>query len=66
MPANGTGVGNDVASDRKMARKFIVDSVLFWLKEYQMDGFRFDLMGILDTETMNDIREAIDEMDPPY
>ena len=64
MPANGTGVGNDVASDRKMARRFIIDSVLFWLKEYQMDGFRFDLMGILDTETMNDIRRAIDEIDP--
>ena len=64
MPANGTGVGNDVASERKMARKFIIDSVLFWLKEYRMDGFRFDLMGILDTETMNEIRKAIDEIDP--
>ncbi len=64
MPSNGTGVGNDVASERKMVRKFIVDSVLFWLKEYQVDGFRFDLMGILDTETMNEIRKAIDEIDP--
>ena len=64
MPSNGTGVGNDVASERKMVRKFIIDSVLFWLKEYQVDGFRFDLMGILDTETMNDIRRAFDEIDP--
>ena len=64
MPSNGTGVGNDVASERKMVRKFIVDSVLFWLKEYQMDGFRFDLMGILDTETMNEIRRTVDEIDP--
>jgi len=64
MPANGTGVGNDVASERKMVRKFIVDSVLFWLEEYQVDGFRFDLMGILDIDTMNEIRVAIDQIDP--
>ena len=50
MPSNGTGVGNDIASERKMVRKFIIDSVLFWLKEYNVDGFRFDLMGILDIE----------------
>ncbi|RBN37262.1 type I pullulanase, partial [Priestia megaterium] len=53
MPSNGTGVGNDFASERKMAQKFIIDSVLFWIKEYDVDGFRFDLMGILDIETMN-------------
>jgi len=64
MPSNGTGVGNDIASERKMVRKFILDSVLFWLKEYQVDGFRFDLMGILDMDTMNEIRSAVDLIDP--
>lgn len=64
MPSNGTGVGNDIASERKMVRKFIVESVLFWKKEYGIDGFRFDLMGILDIETMNEIRKALDLLDP--
>lgn len=64
MPSNGTGVGNDIASERKMVRKFIVDSVLFWLKEYKVDGFRFDLMGILDIETMNTVRRAVDDVNP--
>ncbi|MGX1899803.1 type I pullulanase [Thermolongibacillus altinsuensis] len=63
MPANGTGVGNDIASERKMVRKFIVDSIRFWLTEYGVDGFRFDLMGILDIETMNSIRRAVDAID---
>ncbi|WP_313799473.1 type I pullulanase [Cytobacillus sp.] len=64
MPSNGTGVGNDFASERLMGRKFIIDSVMYWLKEYKIDGFRFDLMGILDVETMNEIRKAIDFIDP--
>ncbi|MGN7401385.1 type I pullulanase [Cytobacillus praedii] len=64
MPSNGTGVGNDFASERLMGRKFIIDSVMYWLKEYQIDGFRFDLMGILDIETMNEIRKAVDSIDP--
>jgi len=63
MPSNGTGVGNDIASERKMVRKFIVDSVLFWLCEYHVDGFRFDLMGILDIDTMKEIRSAVDRID---
>lgn len=63
MPSNGTGVGNDFASERLMARKFILDSVTFWLKEYNIDGFRFDLMGILDIETMNQVRQKIDFID---
>jgi pullulanase len=63
MPSNGTGVGNDIASERMMVRKFIVDSVVFWMKEYQVDGFRFDLMGILDVDTMNEIRKTIDCVD---
>lgn len=62
--ANGTGVGNDVASDRAMARKYIVDSVTYWAKNYHIDGFRFDLMGILDTETMKEVRAALDQIDP--
>ncbi|MES9664012.1 type I pullulanase [Bacillus cereus] len=62
--ANGTGVGNDTASERKMMRKFMVDSVTYWAKEYNLDGFRFDLMGIHDYETMNEIRKAINQIDP--
>src|SRR5579875_3308288 len=57
LPSNGTGVGNDIASERRMVRKFIVDSVRFWMEEYNIDGFRFDLMGILDIETMKKIRD---------
>lgn len=62
--ANGTGVGNDTASERKMMRKFMVDSVTYWAKEYNLDGFRFDLMGIHDYETMNEIRKAVSQIDP--
>ena len=61
---NGSGCGNEVASERKMVRKFIVDSVVFWATEYNLDGFRFDLMGLLDIETMNQIRYALDKIDP--
>ncbi|CAM3765634.1 type I pullulanase [Mesobacillus zeae] len=64
MPSNGTGVGNDFASERLMARKFILDSVTFWMEEYNVDGFRFDLMGILDIETMQAVRAAVDKIDP--
>src|SRR5258708_7843409 len=49
--ANGTGVGNEFASEKPMARKFILDSVRYWMTEYHVDGFRFDLMGIEDRET---------------
>jgi len=62
--ANGTGVGNEVASERSMVRKFIVDSVSYWAKQYHFDGFRFDLMGILDVGTMNAVRSALNEIDP--
>lgn len=62
--SNGSGCGNDIASERRMMRKFIVDSVLFWAAEYHMDGFRFDLMGLLDVETMTEIRRRLDELDP--
>ena len=62
--SNGSGCGNDTASERPMMRKFIVESVLHWVKEYRVDGFRFDLMGLLDVETMNEIRTRLDEIDP--
>ena len=61
---NGTGVGNEVASERPMARKFIVDSIKYWTTEYNLDGFRFDLMGIHDVATMNEVRVALDRVDP--
>ncbi|MGM0843877.1 MAG: type I pullulanase [Bacillota bacterium] len=64
MPSNGTGVGNDMASERKMVRKFIVDSVRYWLKEFKVDGLRFDLMGILDVETMNLVQEEAEKILP--
>jgi pullulanase len=62
--ANGTYCGNEVASERAMVRKFIVDSVKYWASEYKLDGFRFDLMGILDVTTMNQIRTELDKIDP--
>ena len=61
---NTSGCGNDVASERSMVSKFIVDSVKYWADEYHLDGFRFDLMGILDVDTMNAVRAAVDEVDP--
>ncbi|WP_347549229.1 type I pullulanase [Pseudalkalibacillus hwajinpoensis] len=63
-PSNGTGVGNDTASERRMMRKLIVDSVVYWVREYGIDGFRFDLMGIHDKETMKEVRYALDCIDP--
>jgi pullulanase len=61
--ANGTGVGNDIASERKMVGKLIVDSVNYLAQEYQVDGFRFDLMGNLDIKTMREIRRKLSELD---
>ena len=62
--SNGSGCGNDVASERSMVSKFIVDSVRYWAEEYHLDGFRFDLMGLIDVNTMNAIRKALDKIDP--
>lgn len=62
--SNGSGCGNETASERAMMRRFMVESVKFWINEYHIDGFRFDLMGIHDIETMKAIRAAIDEIDP--
>lgn len=59
---NGSGCGNDLASERPMVRKYLVDSVLYWAKEYHIDGFRFDLMALEDVDTMNAIRAALDEL----
>lgn len=62
--SNGSGCGNEFASERKMARKFIVDSLCFWAREYKLDGFRFDLMGLLDIETINLCTEKLREINP--
>lgn len=61
--SNGSGCGNDIASERTMVRKFIVDSVMYWASEYHIDGFRFDLMGLTDIVTMNEIRNRLDNLD---
>ncbi len=61
---NNSGCGNDTASERAMMRKYIVDSVTYWAKNYNIDGFRFDLMGLEDLETMKAVRAALDKIDP--
>lgn len=61
--SNASGCGNETASERAMMRKFMVESVVYWATEYHVDGFRFDLMGIHDIETMNAIRAALDKID---
>ena len=62
--ANGSGCGNETASERPMVRKFIVDSVTYLANEYNLDGFRFDLMGLHDVDTMNQVRASLNEIDP--
>jgi pullulanase len=62
--ANGTGCGNETASERPMMRKFMIESVVYWAKEYHIDGFRFDLMGIHDIATMNAISDTLHKIDP--
>ncbi len=61
---NASGCGNETASERAMMRKFILESCRYWIEEYHMDGFRFDLMGIHDVETMNQVRAMMDSIDP--
>lgn len=58
---NGSGCGNETASERKMMRKYIIDTVLYWVEEYHIDGFRFDLMGLHDVNTMNSLRQTLNE-----
>ena len=62
--SNGSGCGNDTASERSMVRKYIVDSVSYWAEEYHIDGFRFDLVGLLDTRTINEAVEAVRQKHP--
>lgn len=61
--SNGSGCGNETASERSMVRKFMVDSVTYWAKEYHIDGFRFDLMGLHDIDTMKEIRTELNKID---
>ena len=58
--SNGSGCGNDLATERSMCARYILDSCLYWAREYHMDGFRFDLMGLLDKELMESIQNALD------
>lgn len=58
--ANGSGCGNEIATEKPMVRKMIIDSILHWAKEYHIDGFRFDQMSLIDRETMNEIRTRLD------
>ena len=62
--SNGSGCGNDTASERAMVKKYIVDSVVYWADEYHIDGFRFDLVGLIDTETINEIMEEVHKIRP--
>ncbi|MCE1246685.1 MAG: type I pullulanase [Firmicutes bacterium] len=62
--SNGSGCGNEVASERPMVRKFIIDSVKHWAEDYSIDGFRFDLMGIIDRQTMVMLTDELHRMDP--
>ncbi len=62
--SNGSGCGNETASERPLMRKFMLDSLWYWAVEYHIDGFRFDLMGIHDVETMRQIRQMLDRIDP--
>ena len=62
--SNGSGCGNETASEQPMMRRFMIESVKYWINEYHIDGFRFDLMGVHDIETMNEIRKAVDAIDP--
>lgn len=62
--SNGSGCGNDTASERPMVRKYIVDSIVYWHEQYHIDGFRFDLVGLLDTTTINALVDAVHEKTP--
>lgn len=62
--SNGSGCGNETASEKSLMQAFMIESVNYWVKEYHIDGFRFDLMGVHDITTMNKIRAALDKIDP--
>lgn len=63
-PSDGSGCGNETASEQPLMRRFMIESVKFWINEYHIDGFRFDLMGIHDIETMRQIRAEVNKIDP--
>ena len=62
--SNGSGCGNETASEQPMMCRFMIESVKYWINEYHIDGFRFDLMGVHDIETMNAIRKEVDAINP--
>ena len=62
--SNGSGCGNEIATERIMVRKFIIDSLIYWATEYKIDGFRFDLMGLYDIETINEAYERLHAINP--
>ena len=62
--SNGSGCGNETASEKPLMREYMTESVKYWINEYHIDGFRFDLMGVHDIETMNYIRHAVNKIDP--
>ncbi|MCX6228950.1 MAG: type I pullulanase [Bacteroidia bacterium] len=62
--SNGSGCGNEIATEREMVRRYIIESIAYWAEEFHIDGFRFDLMGLFDLETMNQIRHRLDSIDP--
>lgn len=63
-PSDGSGCGNETASEQPLMRRFMIESVKYWINEYHIDGFRFDLMGIHDIETMRQIRAEVNKIDP--
>ena len=62
--SDGSGCGNETASDKELMREFMKESVAYWVNEYHIDGFRFDLMGVHDIETMNEIHDVVAQIDP--
>ena len=63
-PSDGTGCGNETASERPLMREYMLESMKYWVNEYHIDGFRVDLMGVHDIQTMNDIRRELNAIDP--
>lgn len=62
--SDGSGCGNETASEKPLMREFMLESVKYWIDEYHIDGFRFDLMGVHDIETMQQIRAEVNKIDP--
>ncbi len=62
--SNGSGCGNEVATERRMVRKYIIDSLVYWMTEFKLDGFRFDLMGLYDIDTLNEAERVLREINP--